>query len=538
MSRRQRPAAPAMAPSAPRRRFLIGAGALGALAGCGGGGAEHVAGVGTGGTGQVATFTSGPISGFGSVIVNGIRFDDSAATIGDDLGLVRKQSELGLGMVVEIDGTADAQTGQGVARAIRVVSLLAGQVRTIDAAAGRFTVMAVTVGHDTATVWNTDDGARALQVGDRVEIWGFLDVAAGVLRASRIEITPAAIAPAASKVRGTVTALDTTNRWMSIDGQFVDLRDLPLPTNLAVGSTVAAVGSQIDAANVPLRASTLAVVTAPKTDAEVAIVENVISGWESLSRFRLLETWVDASSAEIVGGTAASLQNGVRVRAIGERVAGSVRASTIEVRSLLTVTAEGGIAPHSDTPSNGGDASNGNATANSDGNANPNANGNANGNANANANGNGNGNGAGNGNADTHPIANNGGGGGGNPDANPIANNGGGGNNGVSVSAGSDGNAGSSITANGTATPASISSPPATQYVVDKVQVTGMVVVAPRSNRMRVTDASLRTFSVDIKGSDISGGRRGDLDLGAIVRVTGKHGSPIEASDIRIVRKP
>jgi hypothetical protein len=58
------------APASPGRRRLLVAGgsALGTLAaGCGSG--IELAGVGSGGTGQVA-FSSGPISGFGSVIVN------------------------------------------------------------------------------------------------------------------------------------------------------------------------------------------------------------------------------------------------------------------------------------------------------------------------------------------------------------------------------------------------------------------------------------------------------------------------------------
>ena len=48
------------------------------LTGCGGG-------VESGGTGATpASFASGPITGFGSVIVNGVRFDDSKAVVTDD----------------------------------------------------------------------------------------------------------------------------------------------------------------------------------------------------------------------------------------------------------------------------------------------------------------------------------------------------------------------------------------------------------------------------------------------------------------------
>ncbi|MBL8459664.1 MAG: hypothetical protein JNM92_09915, partial [Zoogloea sp.] len=43
---------------------------------CGGGGSTDLAGVGSGGSGVA----SGSVSGFGSVIVDGVEYDDSAAT--------------------------------------------------------------------------------------------------------------------------------------------------------------------------------------------------------------------------------------------------------------------------------------------------------------------------------------------------------------------------------------------------------------------------------------------------------------------------
>ncbi|HET9821328.1 MAG TPA: hypothetical protein VFQ16_05830, partial [Burkholderiaceae bacterium] len=46
------------------------------LSGCGGG-------VETGGTGASNTYAEGPITGFGSVIVNGVRFDDRSADVED-----------------------------------------------------------------------------------------------------------------------------------------------------------------------------------------------------------------------------------------------------------------------------------------------------------------------------------------------------------------------------------------------------------------------------------------------------------------------
>ena len=93
-----------------------------ALAGCGGGG--ELAGVDSGGTGS---FAVGTISGFGSLVVNDIRYDDRAATVQDAYGTVRTRAELRLGMVVEVEGSAltAAPAGslherEGVASEIRI----------------------------------------------------------------------------------------------------------------------------------------------------------------------------------------------------------------------------------------------------------------------------------------------------------------------------------------------------------------------------------------------------------------------------------
>ena len=75
---------------------LIAAGLAMLVVACGGG-------VGSGGTGG---FASGPISGFGSVIVNGVRFDDTFATVVDGDGTTRTRDDLRLGMTVDIDSGA------------------------------------------------------------------------------------------------------------------------------------------------------------------------------------------------------------------------------------------------------------------------------------------------------------------------------------------------------------------------------------------------------------------------------------------------
>jgi hypothetical protein len=96
-----------------------------ALVACGGGDSGTVALPGTGGTGTpllpgtggTGIFALGPITGFGSVWVNGVRYDDSTASVLLD-GVAASSAELRVGMVAGLQGTRDAATLLGTARQV------------------------------------------------------------------------------------------------------------------------------------------------------------------------------------------------------------------------------------------------------------------------------------------------------------------------------------------------------------------------------------------------------------------------------------
>ncbi|MFZ4759206.1 MAG: DUF5666 domain-containing protein, partial [Burkholderiaceae bacterium] len=327
------PARPLEAPSPARRRTLLGLGALGALVtGCGGG--TDVAGIGSGGTGTpVTAFSSGPISGFGSIIVNGIKYDDSAAAVLDDLGRIRRLSELGLGMLVEVEGTIDASTGLGVARSIRIVSQISGRVESIDAAARRFVSLGTVVAVDPATVWNELEGFDALVPGAEIEVWGDHDSEHAVLRASRVEIRTRP--EVATKLRGTIAAVDAGAARIRIGAQWIDLRGLAtVPAGLVEGMEVCVLSTNYGAGE-PMRASEVATissaVTAPVAEARV---DGTVSRHESGALFRVGQWQVDGSKAESGRALAAVVRNGTRVRVTGPVRDGWIVARTVELRSV------------------------------------------------------------------------------------------------------------------------------------------------------------------------------------------------------------
>jgi Domain of unknown function (DUF5666) len=125
-----------------------------ALTSCGGGGG--IAGSGTGG-GAGGTGV-GPIAGFGSVIVNGVKYDDTGidnTNFFDDHG--RNKSVLMAGMMVKISamGIDDVQ-GTGIATKIEVLRHVDGPLddNGVTLATNRMKVMGQTVVMDTTTVFD------------------------------------------------------------------------------------------------------------------------------------------------------------------------------------------------------------------------------------------------------------------------------------------------------------------------------------------------------------------------------------------------
>jgi hypothetical protein len=197
--------------SLPCLRWL-GAVALAAAAlaaGCGGS-------VGVGGTGSYA---AAPIAGFGSVIVGGIKFDDSAAAVVDDDGATSSREALRLGMTIEvmggeIGGTEAAPTA--TASRIRMVSEIVGPASSVDAAGGTLKVFDQAVKVDAATVFDASlpDGLASVADGAALEVFGQYDAAALQFVAARIALRAGTIAT--YKVRGPVQDLNAAARTFRI----------------------------------------------------------------------------------------------------------------------------------------------------------------------------------------------------------------------------------------------------------------------------------------------------------------------------------
>ncbi len=153
------------------------------LVACGGGGGSS-AGVGTGGTGS---FAVGSISGFGSIVVNGVRYDDSGANVFDDDDNASSSSALAIGQVVEVRGSVNSDGVTGTASSVSYFAELKGPVTAVDVGAGTVTIFAGQVVNVTATtVFDDTAGLADLAVGNVIEVYG-LPAASGAITATRIE---------------------------------------------------------------------------------------------------------------------------------------------------------------------------------------------------------------------------------------------------------------------------------------------------------------------------------------------------------------
>ena len=192
-----------------------------------GGDDEMVAGIDARGT-PVSIVSKGTITGFGSIIVNGVRFDTANASIDVD-GNPGTQSDLKVGHVVVVRGTMNNDGTDAVADAVSFDDLVEGPISAIDITAGTITVLGqlIVIGDDTSF---DDDISPAsidgLNIDDTVEVSGFL-LADGSISATRIERKSAG---SEFEVTGHVSNLTATTfqiNDLTIDFSAAQLDDFP-----------------------------------------------------------------------------------------------------------------------------------------------------------------------------------------------------------------------------------------------------------------------------------------------------------------------
>ncbi len=299
------------------------------IAACGGG-------VETGGTGATGSYVEGPITGFGSIIVAGVRFDDSNARVEDADGSGRSRDDLRLGMRVEVESGAISDDGSGgraaTATRVRFASDLIGPVTAADANGLLIAVLGQAVRVTQATVVDGAlGGAGSLVVGDIVEVHGFIEPRELIDRYVATRIERRSATPPAFRVRGLVRDLVAAPPTLRIGAQGFDLAATGVPPGLANGQLVRmTVATSQVAGRWPVTA--IAAETRRLDDRDEAEVEGLITSLVSTTRFAVNGVNVDASAANFVDGSAGVVV-GARVKVRGRSAGGELIAATVDLRS-------------------------------------------------------------------------------------------------------------------------------------------------------------------------------------------------------------
>lgn len=290
--------------------------------------AGDAGGVGSGGTGASASAGDsgdsgvGGVGGVASIIVNDVRYDTAGAIL-----KLRDASQLQLGMTAKVNGPTNADFTAGQATEVESAADARGLITSIDSGSGNLVVLGMTISTDATTVWGNVSGLGALAPGMKVQVWG-LPAGPGLLRATRIE----QVATGTPILSGVVQNLDLANRRFLLGSLTVDFSQTTLPP-AAVGDVNVRVRASMAPSSGMLQASSVEL-WYPVTlrDGTRRQLGGVVTDFAAITNFRVLGTPVDGSSAQVSGGPAAAIANGVELDVAGTVSNGLLVATKIRIK--------------------------------------------------------------------------------------------------------------------------------------------------------------------------------------------------------------
>ena len=320
--------------------FMLVSDGCGSGSSGGGGSIGRLAG-GIGGTGV----TSGTLSGFGSVFVNGIEFEtDGASRTVDDVTDISNGSDddtvLGIGMVVTIIGVVNDDGVTGTADSIEYDNEIEGPVAAapvedLDGLSKTFDIFNITVVVDrNTTVFVTADYGSLVQ-NDVLEVSGYFD-ADGKLLATRIEKEGVLeLGVSEVEIKGEVSGFDGIDTFVlgglsvTFDGttEFEDLPDTVMNGQFVEVEGILATASSMLAGRIELEDDGFG------DDVEKISIEGIVTDFQSVSNFKVAGQRVNASGASFEpAALAATIADGDRVETEGAIINGILEAIEIEQR--------------------------------------------------------------------------------------------------------------------------------------------------------------------------------------------------------------
>jgi len=322
---------------------------------CGGGGSSGQSAAGGPGASR------GAITGFGSVIVNGIEFDTTGAVFTVENLSSPVQSDLDEGMEVTVEGEFSGDGLTGTATQVIFNDDLEGPVDTISG--NTIIVMGQSVLTDNDTIFaNAPAKLGSLSAGDIVEVSGPRG-SNGVILATRVE-KKGPFTPGVDELEilGTVSNLVSTANTMefSISALTVDFSSAVLqdfgsggPTNgdlVEVKSATLPAGGVLTATRVELKNNDV-----PGVDNDEIEIEGLVDRFVDISDFDVDGQAVDASGSgvEFFNGVADDVDFNVKLEVEGDLLGGVIIARKVKFRGnrikIEATVDTGGVNPGAGT---------------------------------------------------------------------------------------------------------------------------------------------------------------------------------------------
>lgn len=350
------------------QHLLISLTTLFVVVACGGGGGAGVGAVlgnetgggsgggGIAGIGGSGIVSSGTVSGFGSVFVNGVEYFTTSTSFEID-GAAGTEANLDIGMRVSVEGEINPDGTTGTATLISYDIDLMGPVSNLsaidlnvnDGLTRTFDVLGITVQvHKFDTLYkplagtvfgfdNTTGALGGLRDKNHLIMNGFFD-ANGVLHATRVELVSLDFDEAVNAIilTGNITAINNNmltvttanSSTIQVDISSADINDLP--AGPVLNTSVEVKGLLNTTTNI-LNATRLRDATSTLEDTDELEVEGIITDFVSNASFKILGFSIDASNAAFTPSSLV-LANNVHIEVEGPVVNGILLAEKIEIR--------------------------------------------------------------------------------------------------------------------------------------------------------------------------------------------------------------
>ena len=330
-------------------RFILSLIAASVLSGCGGSSTSETvqpASILPQPPTTTITETTGVITGFGSVFINGVEYETDSTTVTTDDNDGASETDLQVGMVVSLSGEVNEDGATGNANTIHYDEQLKGPIESIDLFANTITILGQTIVFDDLTSLESFILAN-LVPGDILEISGFFNVD-GSLYATRIEKE---MEQTQLKIQARITLLNTVNKTFELNGLVIDYSSAIfedfVESDLADGQQVRVKGeySALDAGVLVVSKVKLKEKNEAHEEGEDLHVEGFITDFESSSSFTVngVQVILDENT-EFEYGDASALIANIRVKIKGEyTAAGDLLAQKIRIHQQTNLNLEGAI---------------------------------------------------------------------------------------------------------------------------------------------------------------------------------------------------